>query len=283
MSTWSPAGVGWRRPSSTWRQMTPISSSSSILIRTANSSPPSRTAATQFLTEASRQAATVQQFVADGMPKRVVDVLEAVDVDEQEREVLAGLQAGERQRQRFDQLRAVAEASERIAEGESRRPVLAFGELLVRAPHVPQHEKSDEPDERGDTGERGHQPVEHLGPGPARLPRQPRARPFLRHRHLDPDLPFDRLGAVREREIVDRKLLREIAQELSFEKAHADRDRRRAIAEQCRVVVGHDRRRRHQRGFVIDVAEDGAGDRLGQRFRLAVLVRARDDNVLRFA
>ena len=144
-----------------------------------------------------------EQFVADVMPERVVDVLEAVDVDEQERKVLSGSEARERQRERFNQLRAVAETGERIAEGESRRPALAFGELLVRAPHVTKDEKPHEPDKRGNARKRGHQPIEHLGPGPARFPREPRTQPLFRHRHLDPDLPFGRRGAFLKREIVD--------------------------------------------------------------------------------
>ncbi len=57
----------------------------------ANSSPPSRATTSSAPTQARRRPATrLEQFIANGVPERIVDPLEFVDVDVEHRQLLAG-------------------------------------------------------------------------------------------------------------------------------------------------------------------------------------------------
>src|SRR5690606_39459820 len=76
-----------------------------------------------------------QELVARVVPERVVDVLEAVEVDVVQRNALPRLaRPGERQWQLGGEARAVPEPRQRIEMGEERD--LPVGELLLAGPPV---------------------------------------------------------------------------------------------------------------------------------------------------
>ena len=102
----------------------------------ANSSPPSRATTSPWRTQPSRRSLTcLQQRVADRMPERVVDALEAVEVEAEHGKALAAHQAQQRLLQLLAEQRAVGEAGQRIVAREVGDLLLlaaALGDVLVQ-------------------------------------------------------------------------------------------------------------------------------------------------------
>jgi len=101
-----------------------------------------------------------QQPVAGGMPERVVDELEVVEVDEQQRDgALALARAGDRRAQPGVELRAVREPGQRVVGGEPAQ--LGLGELealLELAPRAVVVLYEQALRRCGETGARGRRP-----------------------------------------------------------------------------------------------------------------------------
>ena len=76
----------------------------------------------------------LQQRVADGVPERVVDALEAIEVETEHGEALAALQAQQRLLQLLAEQRAVGELGQRVVAREVGDLLLlaaALGDVLV--------------------------------------------------------------------------------------------------------------------------------------------------------
>ena len=102
----------------------------------ANSSPPSR-ATTSPARDAGAQAAgdRLQQFVPDGVPERIVDPLELVDIDVEHRQLTAGRQALQLMIEALAEQHAVRQIGQRVVMRHVRDTVidpLALGDVLHR-------------------------------------------------------------------------------------------------------------------------------------------------------
>ena len=96
---------------------------------TANSSPPSRASVSPSRSAPLQPLGDdLEQLVAVVVPERVVDLLEAVEVDEQHRDRALRAHALDRALDALVEERAVRQAGERVVEGEVAQPPRRAGD-----------------------------------------------------------------------------------------------------------------------------------------------------------
>ena len=141
-------------------------------VMTANSSPPMRATRSSSRTRVGEPLRhRADQFVADRMAERVVDVLEVVEVDvEHGRRRAALAHVRDHRLQPLAEEDAVGQAAQRIVQRKVAQPRLAGGDGRGGAAHVAEHERG----EQREAGERDRDErddaVDDLGARPLRRP-----------------------------------------------------------------------------------------------------------------
>ena len=149
---------------------------SGAIITTANSSPskrPQNARGRQHVLDA--RGKRDQQIVAGAMAERVVDVLEAVEIEERQRHHLAMRAARQRAVDQLDHLAMVGQAGEHVLVGELPGQPLARAQIAHRAPHLPERDAGKADQEHA--GQRQQRPklarahCSSSGPAPRRTSR----------------------------------------------------------------------------------------------------------------
>ena len=177
------------------------------------------------------QRDVADQFVADRMAERVVDVLEMVEIDIEHRgRRRAGAHLVDHRLQPLAEEDAVGQAAERIVHGEMAQPRFAGGDGDGGAAHVAQHESGEQREAGERDGDERDDAVDDLGAGLLRRPGKARDRTALR--------PVQLVGQIGRR----RRLVAELAQvrqlqlrgdageRLAVDEFHRHHDRRRTVA-----------------------------------------------------
>ena len=123
------------------------------------------------------QRDVADQFVADRMAERVVDVLEMVEVDIEHRgRRRAGAHLFDHRLQPLAEENAVGQAAERIVHGKMAQPRFAGGDGDCGAAHVAQHEGGEQREARERDRDERNDAADDLGAGLFRRPGEARDR-----------------------------------------------------------------------------------------------------------
>ena len=123
------------------------------------------------------QRDVADEFVADRMAERVVDVLEMVEVDVEHRHRrAAALDVGDHRLQPLAEEIPVRQAAQRVVQREIAQPVLAGGDGRRGGAHVAQHQAGEQRKARQRNADEGNNGIQDLGARPLRQPGKSRDR-----------------------------------------------------------------------------------------------------------
>ena len=212
------------------------------------------------------QRDVADQFVADRMAERVVDVLEMVEVDIEHRgRRRAGAHLVDHRLQPLAEEDAVGQAAERIVHGEMAQPRFAGGDGDRGAAHVAQHEGG----EQREAGERDRDErddaADDLGAGLLRRPGEARDRMALRPVQLIGQIGGRRRLVVELAQVRQLQLRGDAGERVAVDEFHRHHDRRRVVAGGEESAERPDRDRGNDRGPAREAA-----DHRGLRMRAIV-------------
>ncbi len=216
-----------------------------------------------------------EQQVAEMVAQRVVDVLEAVEIDEEQREAVPRSDVPELLAEHAHQHGAVGEAAERIDISQARGERLALGEILRGTARVPQHDGRGGKQQAGGADQRRQQRLQEPA---ARILRQP-GQPGRRHLRIgkgDGDLhPLVAVQLLGDARLGEMQLADEIAEEVLLEEQHRDGDRRHAARRDDPAEIRGDADGADQSRPPVDPQIGGAEDRLDRILHRLGLLAAR--------
>ncbi len=185
--------------------------------------------AAQRVRQPQRNAA--DQFVADRMAERVVDVLEMVEIDiEHGGRRRAGAHLFDHRLQPLAEENAVGQAAERIVHGEMAQPRFAGGDRDGGAAHVAQHESREQREAGERDGNEGDDAAHDFGAGLARRPGKARDRTALRPVELVGQIGCRRRLAAELAQVRQLQLRGDAGERLAVDEFHRHHDRRRTVA-----------------------------------------------------
>ena len=199
------------------------------------------------------------EFVADMMAERIVDVLEMVEVDEEDRRGrTAAPHFADQPLQALAEIDAVGQAADRIVQGEMPQPRLAGGNRLRSAPRVA-HDQAAEECETGDRdSDEGQNAGGDLASRPARIPGQVGDRVITQVGDCG-DVAVDRLvpifGGAQPRQL---QTVAELLQHRGVDELHRQNDRCIGVAG-AELIVRTDGHRHGDGRFAHDLLDPAGG------------------------
>ncbi len=213
--------------------------------------------AAQRVRQPERDAA--DQFVADVMAERVVDVLEVVEVDIEHRGgAAAGADLFDHRLQPLAEIDAVGQAAQRVVHGEMTQAAFAGGDGRGGAAHIAQHEGGKQRKARERDRDEGHHAVHDLR---ARLLRRPgKARDVFAAPSLErvDGIAGRRRGVAELAQVGEAQLRGDGGERRGVDIFHRHQDRRRVVAQRRGAGDRADGHRGDHRRTAAEAADGGA-------------------------